>query len=217
MQRSIDKVTGGKSRHLAAGSNTGSNYKGKFTFMPLKKQLGREPSPTIWGAITKQGNLYLGDASLKMLGIQKDGVVLQVFADYDKRAIAFKIITSIKMGDESTITDSSYRFLKPTIQNSSVSEHALLNISFKKVLEQMGWKKNAPVQRVEIESYKDTWSGKVNFFKVPLYTGTLAGSPEPEIICPDGCGRSFNGSIGLGVHRSKEHGYVRPVIVKENN
>lgn len=135
---------------------------GKFMFMAVRKESGRLADQSINATINRSGLLYIGKRAMDALEIPSEVVTVQLFADYVKRAIGFKIIRTIKMGDEVTVKDSSVRFLKILTKPS-----LHLIISIQRILDKMGYDYKESRLRVEILKYTDTWTSDIWYFTVP--------------------------------------------------
>jgi len=112
---------------------------------------------------------------MDMLSIELTGAFIQVFADYEKRALAVKVIKSMKIGDG--ITDKSIRFIKPTIQKKGNAPFMI--ISIKTFLKQLG-SVELPVKHLEFKKYSDVWTPDVWYITIPRQVNPNKIKPTHE-------------------------------------
>lgn len=126
----------------------------KFNFLPLVKK--RKVPTEIYVRIGNASTLVIGKYALLNLGVDIDkGSFIHLYADPEKRALAFKFDSKI---DGATIKKGgNIRIVK--INKAGV---AVLSIAgFLKALPDIEYGK------IEVKFYQDTWHGKLWYIVIP--------------------------------------------------
>lgn len=141
--------------------------KAKFLFTPARSTRGRPSSPVLHASLVKPGSLSLNKLTMDILDIPLGGAMIQLFVDYEKRAIAFKLLKDVKLEDAK---DASVRFVKPILVGKYKTPFFKIAIqshlkAFKDV--------KLPLD-LELKKYSDTWTKDLWYVTIPRST--------PEVI-----------------------------------
>ena len=135
-----------------------TNY---FAFIPSIKTLGRIKSmiPTV--SINTAGNVYIGEAAIKIMVLKsQDIAIIRLMEDQVKRAIGFQVLHTL----ESIVgqLDTSIRTVKI---HTAKSRARFITISIRQFLKKLGV--IGPFNQLKIKKHKSDLYGEMWYVQIP--------------------------------------------------